>query len=133
MRFEVPQFIEVEDKIIGPFTWKQFIYLAGGAGLLVILFFVLPFLLFVLFGIPAGALAGFLAFHKVNQQPFSVFLESFLSYTTKNKLYLWRKEQEQSIIVHDGKNPPILNPLEHTQKKHLSSLSRKLELTTLQK
>jgi len=32
MRFEVPQFIEVEDKIFGPFTWKQFIYLMGGEG-----------------------------------------------------------------------------------------------------
>ncbi len=34
MRFEVPQFIDVEDKIFGPFTFKQFLYLAGGAGLL---------------------------------------------------------------------------------------------------
>ena len=28
----MPQFIEIEDKIIGPFTWKQFLYLAGGVG-----------------------------------------------------------------------------------------------------
>ena len=33
MMFSVPQFIDVEDKIIGPLTLKQFIYLAGGAGL----------------------------------------------------------------------------------------------------
>ena len=33
MRFQVPQFIEVEDKIFGPMTLKQFIYMAGGAGL----------------------------------------------------------------------------------------------------
>ena len=47
MRFEVPQFIEVEDKIFGPFTWKQFIYLAGGAGAAVTLYLMLPFFLFV--------------------------------------------------------------------------------------
>ena len=47
MRFEVPQFIEIEDKIFGPLTWKQFIYLAGGAGFGVIAFFLLPFVLFV--------------------------------------------------------------------------------------
>ena len=33
MQFQVPQFIEIEDKIIGPFTVKQFIYLVGGAGM----------------------------------------------------------------------------------------------------
>jgi hypothetical protein len=32
MQFQVPQFLDVEDKIIGPFTIKQFLYLAGGAG-----------------------------------------------------------------------------------------------------
>ena len=39
MRFEVPQFIEIEDKIFGPFTWKQFVYLAGGVGLAAVIFF----------------------------------------------------------------------------------------------
>jgi hypothetical protein len=42
MRFQVPQFIEVEDKIFGPLTVKQFIYLAGGAGLVFILYHFLP-------------------------------------------------------------------------------------------
>ena len=32
MRFQVPQFIEIESKIFGPLTFKQFIYLAGGGG-----------------------------------------------------------------------------------------------------
>lgn len=103
MRHEVPQFIEVEDKIIGPLTWKQFIYLAGGAGILVILFFTLPFILFAIFGIPLGGLAGFLAFHRVNNRPFSVFLESFVHYMTNTKLYLWRKAQQQTVR-NDGRS-----------------------------
>ena len=45
MRFEVPQFIEIEDKIFGPFTWKQFVYLGGGIGLAAVIFFTMPFLL----------------------------------------------------------------------------------------
>jgi len=35
MQFNVPQFIETEDKLIGPFTLKQFLYLAAGGALLV--------------------------------------------------------------------------------------------------
>ncbi|NCT02072.1 PrgI family protein, partial [Candidatus Parcubacteria bacterium] len=38
MRFEVPQFIEVEDKIFGPLTWRQFLYLSGGLGMAVVIF-----------------------------------------------------------------------------------------------
>src|ERR1700741_4699631 len=97
MRFEVPQFIEVEDKIIGPFTWKQFIYLAGGGGAVLVLFFMLPFFLFAIFGIPIAALAGFLAFHQVNNRPFADFLESVVTYVSGRKLYLWRKEVEQIV------------------------------------
>ena len=53
MRFEVPQFIEIEDKIIGPLTWKQFIYLAGGVGALLILYYLIDsFTIFVMFGLP---------------------------------------------------------------------------------
>ena len=50
MRFQVPQFIEVEDKIFGPLTLKQFIYLAGAGGLVFVLWRVLP--LFVAIGPP---------------------------------------------------------------------------------
>ena len=33
MQFKVPQFLDIEDKIFGPFTFREFIYLAGAAGL----------------------------------------------------------------------------------------------------
>jgi hypothetical protein len=42
MHYQVPQFIEIEDKIFGPLTLKQFIYLAGGVGLCLIFFSLLP-------------------------------------------------------------------------------------------
>jgi hypothetical protein len=71
MRFEVPQFIEIEDKIFGPFTWKQFVYLAGGIGLSAVIFFAAPFIVFVLIGVPLGGLAILLAFYPVNNRPFS--------------------------------------------------------------
>lgn len=131
MRFEVPQFIEIEDKIIGPLTWKQFVYLAGGVGILLILYYLIDsFTIFVMFGLPLGALSASLAFQKVNNRPFSIFLESSINYFTKSKLYLWRKENPQPVIQKD--EPFALEEeapsLEFTGKRSISSLSRKLEL-----
>ena len=45
MRFQVPQFIDIEDKIFGPLTFKQFVYLAGGGGLAFLIYKSVPFML----------------------------------------------------------------------------------------
>ena len=127
MRFEVPQFIEIEDKIIGPLTWKQFVYVGGGVGILVLLYMFLPFFFFIIFGIPFGALAFFLAFHKINNRPFSIFLESAFNYITKHKLYLWRKDREQSITQTISRQPRIPQDVSGVDKKSISALSHSLE------
>lgn len=132
MKFEVPQFIEVEDKIVGPLTWRQFVYLAGGAGVLIICYFTMPFILFAIIGLPIGALAGFLAFHKVNNRPFSVFLESAVNYFRKSKLYLWRKEKEQTIMGYSGTSPTTQGAVVG-DKKRLTTLAEKLEFYSIEK
>jgi hypothetical protein len=95
MRFQVPQFIDVESKIIGPFTLKQFFYLAGGAGLLFLLKTFLPLFLAIILGIPVGALAFALAFYKVNNQSFILFLQNVFRHITSKKLYLWKKVEPE--------------------------------------
>lgn len=90
MEYQVPQFIEVEDKIIGPLTIKQFIYLAGAAGLCVVFFFYLPFIVAILLGLPVVALGGSLAFYKVNGKPFIEVLEAGFNYYTGAKFFLWK-------------------------------------------
>lgn len=137
MKFEVPQFIEIEDKIFGPFTWRQFLYLAGGGGIAVVLFLTAPFIIFVLIGLPFGALALALAFFPVNNQPFSRLLESMYNYALGNKLYLW--QQKRDLVHKDNFTPTtsiIDNPIvarPNTQKKDISALARKLELNAIQK
>ena len=133
MRFEVPQFIEVEDKIFGPFTWKQFIYLAGGAGACVVLYLTVPFFFFIIFGLPLVALTGFLSFHRVNNRPFSIFLESFVQYLTHNKLYLWKRRNQQSVLEENNAPEAPLPYTPPTSKSTISTLSRRLELNTLEK
>ncbi len=91
MRFQVPQFIEIEDKIFGPLTFKQFVYLAGGAGGCFLLFVFLPTFFAIILSVPVASLAGALAFYRYNEKPFIHFVEAFFKYLTTNKLYIWKK------------------------------------------
>jgi hypothetical protein len=136
MRFEVPQFIEIEDKIFGPLTWRQFLYLGGGIGMAVVMFLMLPFIIFAIFGIPLALLAGALAFYPVNSRPFSYFLESFVNYTTKDKLYLWRKKEEALYKVTEEEKATHTHGSATARARKtsdISSLARKLELQAIQK
>jgi hypothetical protein len=91
MQYQVPQFIEIEDKIFGPLTLKQFLYLAGGGGLCLLFFTLLPLYLAVFCMLPVIALALALAFYKVNDRPFIVVIEHAFGYFFGNKLYLWKQ------------------------------------------
>ncbi len=98
MRFQIPQFIEVEDKIFGPLSIKQFIYLAGGFGLSVMFYIFVPyFLVALVFIIPIIAVSLALAFYKVNNKPFIVLVENAFTYILNPKLYIWRREEQEVI------------------------------------
>ena len=132
MRFEVPQFIEIEDKIFGPFTWKQFIYIGGGSITVAVLFFMTPFVVFLLVGGPIGLLSFLLAFYPVNHRPFSIFLESMLRYLKNHRLYLWQKKGTGIYSDMAAPSGPATY-IPPTNNSNLTSLSRKLELKAIQK
>lgn len=101
MNFQVPQFIEVEDKVVGPLTFKQFIYLAGGAGLAFLFYTwlgwylgIIPMILVVVFSLA-------LAFYRVNERPFINMAEAYIRYTLSNKLYIWKKDLNKAPIKKD--------------------------------
>ncbi|MEX2013873.1 MAG: PrgI family protein [Parcubacteria group bacterium] len=124
MRFQVPQFIEIEDKIFGPLTFKQFIYVAGGAGLAVILFLFLPNFLAIILALPIAIFAAALAFYKVNGKPFVNMVEAFAKYTITSKLYIWKKEEKQVVKSREQ----VKKPIEQVYVPKLSS-SKLKELT----
>lgn len=93
MQFKVPQFIDIEDKVFGPLTFKQFAYLAGGAGLGYLSFRWLPTIAALFIGPAIVAFALALAFMKYNDKPFIHLVESFINYYSRSRLYLWRKQQ----------------------------------------
>lgn len=129
MEYQVPQFIEVEDKIFGPLTIKQFIYLAGGAGLVAILFLTLPFVFFVILGVPVGAFAAALAFYKVNGKPFIEVLESGIAFFLGKRLYLWRKEKQLEVptVAQTPTAPPAV-PKEAPSRRKLEELAWSLDV-----
>lgn len=132
MRFEVPQFIEIEDKIFGPLTWKQFVYVAGGGGLAAVLFFFTPFIIFVLLGAPIIALSFLLSFYPINNRPFATFLESAVKYFQGSKLYLWRKS-DTGISGKADLNTPGTPAYLPPANDNIASLSRRLEMKAIQK
>lgn len=91
MRFEVPQFIDIKDKIFGPFTLNQFIFLAGGFGLGYAITRLVPsFLKYPLALIPA-VFGLALAFYKVNGRPFALMVQAFFMYLFSKKLFIWNQ------------------------------------------
>lgn len=90
----VPSDVEVEDKILGPFTLKQFIYLAIGGMIIFVLYTIFNKLLIVFFllSLPVGLLTFAFVFYKFNEQPFEQFLSSLISFYTKPKIRLWRRD-----------------------------------------
>lgn len=115
MEYQVPQFIEVEDKIFGPFTLKQFVYVAGGVGLCAILLLYLPLILGIFLAIPVAAFTAALAFYKINNKPFVDILEAAFNYYIGNRLYLWKKEKPQTPAA-----PQVAAPAEAPQKLGLT-------------
>ena len=95
MQFQVPQFIDIEDKIIGPLTLKQFFYIAGAGAILFIAFFMVQLWLWIVIAVPIVGLAVALAFVKYNGRPMIIMLGAMFQYIWKPKLYLWTREEKQ--------------------------------------
>jgi len=104
MQYQVPQFIDVEDKIFGPFTFKQFIYIIGDMALSYLIYRFIPSLVFS--AVPILIVLCFsaaLAFYKVNNRPFINVLESAFRYSIGARLYLWRKDEKKQAATQTAK------------------------------
>ncbi len=94
MQFHVPQYIDIEDKLFGPLTFKQAIYVAGGLGGSYAIYKIIPWIFVSAPLIMALAVITWaLAFYPVSKlgKPFIEVLESAIKYTLGVKLYTWKK------------------------------------------
>lgn len=112
-QYQVPQFITVEDKIFGPFTLKQFIYLIAGLGIIVLLWNFFETAAFVVLAVPVASLAAALAYLKINEQPLPKILLNGFHYLMRPRLYIWKKMRQEISIAQTAKK--AATPLELTK------------------
>jgi len=97
-QFVVPQFIDVEDKIFGPITVRQFLILLV-AGLIIFTSFKLAdFALFITTAVIIGGLALILSFVKINGQTFHYVVLNILQTMRRPSLRIWRKDYSKKEL-----------------------------------
>ena len=130
MRFQIPQFIEVEDKIFGPLTLKQFLYLVGSAGIVVIFWRTLPLYLAIPLGVPIAVFGIALAFYKINRKPFIFTIEAAVRYFFGPKLYVWRKLPKKPVAAkpEDGRTSPDLLTVPRLSESRLKTIAWSLDV-----
>lgn len=95
MQFQIPQFIETEDKIVGPLTIRQFLYVGGAAGLSIILYFTAALWLWFILSVFLVTGGVSLAFVRVNGQPLMKIAASALNFYWRPQIYLWQPERPE--------------------------------------
>ena len=130
MQFKVPQFIDIEDKLFGPFTFAQFAYLIGGGGIIYVLLKVLPLWIGIFLVIPVGGLTLLLVFYRINNKPFIYYLQAGLTYFISSKLYLWKQRliNPNDKSNEEEKAPEMTSVIPMTSTDKLKDLSNSLDI-----
>lgn len=123
MQFQVPQNIDLEDKIIGPLTLKQFIILVVGGMFDYLWYTVFDTSLFILFFIPTTLFTLALVFAKVQDQPFPKFLGSLALFVLKPKMLTWGKTPPLKIVEFQKKKKEQIVHPKNTTESQIQKLS----------
>jgi len=134
MRFTLPQFIEHEAKIVGPLTFRQFIFIGTAGGICFILFFTIPFSIFLIacFILGGGAMA--LAFLKIGGRSLPTILGNFLKFSVSPKIFIWRKIEtpikvfKKEKIKKEGVEEEL--PLKIAERSQLKKIRTQIETQT---
>jgi hypothetical protein len=132
MQYKVPQKIDMEDKLIGPLTLWQFIYvLVGGMIIYAGWLKIAPIsrALFFIIAIPVGLITFALAFVKVQDQPFTKFIMAFIQYLARPKNRIWQKEtqREEKVIVNVAQREEIKPVAKKVERSELEQLAHTLD------
>jgi hypothetical protein len=127
----VPQFLDVEDKIIGPITVRQFIELMI-AGLIIFIFYkIFDFSLFAVSGLLVLGITLIVAFVRINGQPFHYFLLNFCATLKSPKLKVWRKQYSDNELIRIRDDQEIKKNLPKTIVRKPVTSSRLSELSLI--
>lgn len=128
MQHTVPQFIEKEARIVGPLTFKQFIYIGTAGGFCLFLYFFVSLSVFIVVTtfLLGGALA--LAFLRIERTTLPVFIKNFFVFLFKPKVYLWKKKITPYVIYKEKK---MVAKTEETGEKSALKIAEKSQLRQL--
>lgn len=131
MQFVVPQFIEVESKVIGPISVRQFIILLITAGFIYLFWEMFTFWIAAIMGVFSLAIGGTFAFVRINSQPFHIFALSFIQTMKNPKLKIWQREIQKVIVKKAGKEistkEKVFVPKKAISQSRLSELSLQVD------
>ncbi len=96
MQFQVPQFIERESKVVGPFTLRQFMYLAVPGAFAFIIYFIAPINIFIISAIFAGIIGFILGFMKISGRSVPETVMHAFGFSLSPKTYLWKGKKRQA-------------------------------------
>lgn len=98
-QYVIPQFIDVEARVIGPVTVRQFITIVVGLFLGAIEYKIFDISLFIVSVFFTIALVGAFGFLKVNGAPFHIYLLNMIASLKRPAVRVWRKEPNDFVIV----------------------------------
>lgn len=131
MRFQVPQFIEHEAKVIGPLTFRQFLYVGIPGAIAFFLYFLAPFFVFIIASVFLGAFGFMFAFIKIGGRSLSAILLSFSSFTISPKRYIWRKGkapiQAPQVQYQEPVDQSAKREIKLVQKSRIKDLATRVE------
>lgn len=124
-QFTVPQFIDVEDKVIGPLSVRQFIIMLLDFGLVFLAYKTFDFSLFLFSSIIIVVVGFVFAFIKINGASFHYFLLNIFQTLKRRPLRVWNRvvepsEMEEIMPVFKAKED-VMRPA--VSSSHLSRLS----------
>ncbi len=130
MPFIVPQFIEREAAIFGPFTFKQFIFIGTAGGISIFLYFILPFFLFIIAAFLLVGTALALALFRMGGSPLPVVIKNFFVFSNQPKVYLWKRKNIPPKILKKAAKPKTETEPEEESALKVVERSRLRELAS---
>jgi hypothetical protein len=98
--YKVPQDVEAEDKLIGPFSFRQFIYvIIAVVSAFAAYFFFKIFPILVVLPLPFVLFFGILALPLRKDQSMEVYLAAIVRFMLKPRMRLWDPEGTMSMVT----------------------------------
>lgn len=104
LQFTVPQFIDVEDKILGPVSVRQFGIIMIGAIFTVASYFIFTFLVFIPVAIIILGIAALFAFYRINGQYFHFFILNLIRTFRRPSMKIWNRRIDDEEVIREARH-----------------------------